>query len=451
VKLTAEDRGTVAFGAWVFALLAVLFGFVALWLSGRALTRADDARAAAELGGSATRVSLTEFAISPAMLHPGTDGKLVVVNEGKVEHDLAIKGTDLRTPKLAPGESAALDVGDLDDGTFEAFCTVAGHEGAGMRATVMVGSGSGASSVQRKLSRAANDAADRRMQEPIDEFVAQLTKGPNTKGVGNRPLPPTILPDGTKEFELTAEVIDWEVSPGQVVKAWAYNRQVPGPLIQVEPGDRVRVILHNKLPESTSIHFHGLLTPNSQDGVPGITQDPVKPGQTFVYEFVARGPAVGMYHSHHHADHQVPDGLLGAFLIGRQPRPPGVEVTQEIPMVLNDAGVIGLTLNGKSFPATAPIIARRDQWVEIHYFNEGLQIHPMHLHGLPQLVVAKDGFALPQPYLTDTLNVAPGERYSVLVQATEPGVWAFHCHILTHAERPDGRMFGMVTAFIVEE
>jgi FtsP/CotA-like multicopper oxidase with cupredoxin domain len=155
-----------------------------------------------------------------------------------------------------------------------------------------------------------------------------------------------------------------------------------------------------------------------------------------------------MYHSHHHAEHQVPDGLIGALLIGDEPVPAGVTVSQEVPMVLNDAGVIGLTLNGKSFPATAPVIAKRGEWVEIHYMNEGLQIHPMHLHGLPQLVIAKDGFPI-TPYQADTISVAPGERYTVLVHATDPGVWAWHCHILTHAERADG-MFGMVTTFIVQ-
>ena len=120
-------------------------------------------------------------------------------------------------------------------------------------------------------------------------------------------------------------------------------------------------------------------------------------------------------------------------------------------MVLNDAGAIGLSLNGKSFPATAPVMAAPGETVEIHYFNEGLQIHPMHLHGIPQLVVAKDGFPLPQPYTVDTLNVAPGERYTVIVQPTEEhkGVWAYHCHILNHAERDTG-MFGMVTTFIVQ-
>jgi FtsP/CotA-like multicopper oxidase with cupredoxin domain len=139
---------------------------------------------------------------------------------------------------------------------------------------------------------------------------------------------------------------------------------------------------------------------------------------------------------------------MGAFLIGDEPVPAGVAVSQEVPMVLNDAGVIGLMLNGKSFPATAPVVAKQGQWVEVHYMSEGLQIHPMHLHGLPQLVIAKDGFPI-APYQVDTLSVAPGERSTVLVHATDPGVWAWHCHILTHAERADG-MFGMVTTFIVQ-
>jgi FtsP/CotA-like multicopper oxidase with cupredoxin domain len=187
------------------------------------------------------------------------------------------------------------------------------------------------------------------------------------------------------------------------------------------------------------------------DGVPDVTQPPVKPDEEFVYEFVAERSQVSMYHSHHHAEHQVPDGLLGVLLVGDVPLPNGREpVTQEIPMVLNDAGVIGLTLNGKSFPATAPIIGRPGETVQIHYYNEGLQIHPMHLHGLVQTVIAKDGLPV-APFEVDTLNVAPGERWTVLVtpRADQGGVWAFHCHILTHAERDDG-MFGMVTTYVVQ-
>ena len=121
-------------------------------------------------------------------------------------------------------------------------------------------------------------------------------------------------------------------------------------------------------------------------------------------------------------------------------------------MVLNDAGVIGLSLNGKAYPATAPISAKPGDAILVHYYNEGLMAHPMHLHHVPQLVVAKDGFPLAQPYLVDTLNVAPGERYSVLLLPTtaDIGVWAWHCHILNHAENDDG-LFGMVTALIVAD
>jgi FtsP/CotA-like multicopper oxidase with cupredoxin domain len=263
-------------------------------------------------------------------------------------------------------------------------------------------------------------------------------------------MTPTVLPDGTKEFVLTAAVTDWEVSPGKTVQAWTYNGTVPGPTIAVDPGDHVRVVLDNQLPQSTAIHFHGITVPNDMDGVPDITQAPVKPGETFTYDFVAaQSQEVGMYHSHHHAEHQVPDGLMGAFLVGSEPVPAGVTVAQQVPMVLNDAGVIGLSLNGKSFPATAPVVAKLGDWVEIQYMNEGLQIHPMHLHGMPQLVIAKDGYPVPAPYDVDTLDVAPGERYTVLVHATAPGVWAWHCHILSHAESDQG-MFGMVTAFVVQ-
>jgi FtsP/CotA-like multicopper oxidase with cupredoxin domain len=186
------------------------------------------------------------------------------------------------------------------------------------------------------------------------------------------------------------------------------------------------------------------------DGVPDITQPPIKPGDSFTYDFTIREPMVGMYHSHHDAQLQVPNGLLGAFYAGSMPLPAGTPTpVVDQPLVLNDAGVIGFSLNGKSFPATAPIVAKPGDWIKIDYMNEGMQVHPMHLHGMPQLVIAKDGYPSPTPHLEDTVLVAPGERISVLVHATEPGVWAWHCHILPHAERSTG-MFGMVTAMIVE-
>jgi FtsP/CotA-like multicopper oxidase with cupredoxin domain len=117
-------------------------------------------------------------------------------------------------------------------------------------------------------------------------------------------------------------------------------------------------------------------------------------------------------------------------------------------MVLNDAGVIGLSLNGKSFPATEPYAIKNGEWFIVHYFNEGLQSHPMHLHQFPQIVIARDGLPLDSPYAADTISVAPGERVTVLVKAEKAGTWVWHCHILNHVERDEG-MFGMVTAVIV--
>ncbi len=456
VPRAGEERDPRGFGVAtsMFTLLTAVLALAALAVAGSAFSKSNDAETSAA-AANGPKVSEVEFALSPTTISGGD--VITVSNDGKVVHNLAIKGTDLITDDLQPGDATSLDVSGLADGSYEMYCKIPGHRDAGMRGTLTVGSGgghaghseSGSAGADAKTLLAGNDDSDARMKQPVDTYVAQLESGANTDGVGNVPMEPKILADGTKEFTLTAEVIDWEVEPGKTVRAWAYNRMVPGPLIRVSTGDKVRVVLDNQLPQSTAIHFHGIDVPNAMDGVPDITQPPVKPGEKFVYEFVANGPAVGMYHSHHHAEHQIPDGLAGAFIIDDLPVPAGVVVSQRVPMVLNDAGVIGLSLNGKSFPATAPVIAKQGEWVLVDYMNEGLQIHPMHLHGLPQVVIAKDGFPVPQPYSMDTVNVAPGERYSVLVHATNLGVWAWHCHILTHAERDTG-MFGMVTTFIVQ-
>lgn len=286
-------------------------------------------------------------------------------------------------------------------------------------------------------------AMDAAMRERTLQFPAK------TKGLGGQPLAPKVLADGTKQFTLTTKIVDWEVEPGKVVKAWTYNGTVPGPTIRVDVGDKVSVVLRNELPESTVLHLHGVRIPNAIDGVPDITQEAVEPGKSYTYTFTASREAVGMYHSHHNAQSQVPNGLAGAFFVGDMPLPSGVRVAQDIPMMLNDSGVIGFSLNGKSFPATAPIVAKRGEHVLVHYFNEGAMVHPMHLHGLDQLVVAKDGYPLDAPYYADTVLVGPGERYSVLVTADLKGTWAWHCHILSHAETEKG-MFGMVTAMLVQ-
>jgi FtsP/CotA-like multicopper oxidase with cupredoxin domain len=290
--------------------------------------------------------------------------------------------------------------------------------------------------------RARADQMDAMHEKGVKAFPAK------TAGKGNQPLTPRMV-GGVKVFDMTCSKIQWEVEPGRSVEAWAYNGQVPGPQIRVREGDRIRMNVKNELDQSTAVHFHGLELPNDQDGVPFITQPPIKPGESFTYEFVVPNAGSHMYHSHHNAAQQVGMGLLGAFIVEPRDARNEPKVDVDYVMVLND-GYHGFTLNGKSFPATEPVVAKLGQTVRIRFMNEGMMIHPMHLHGVHMTVIAKDGWDQPAPWKCDTLNVAPGERWDVLVRATNPGVWAFHCHILPHAESEHG-MLGMVTALIVEK
>jgi len=293
----------------------------------------------------------------------------------------------------------------------------------------------------KKTPRELADEMDAMHESGVKAFPAK------TEGKGNQLLAPRLVA-GVKVFDLTAREMEWEVEPGKKVKAWAYNGQVPGPQIRVREGDRVRITLKNELPESTAIHFHGLEVPNDQDGVPFITQPPIKPGESHTYEFTVPNPGSHMYHSHHNAATQTMLGMLGAFIV--EPKRPTAAEKADVDyvMILND-GPHGYTFNGKSFPATEPIVATRGQRLRIRYMNEGMMIHPMHLHGMHMTVIAKDGWDQPAPWKCDTLNVAPGERWDVIVKCNNPGTWAFHCHILPHAESPHG-MMGMVTALIVK-
>lgn len=445
------------------ALAALCFGVIAVYVA------ADDgtstgASTSATAASEPVPVTLGDLFIEPEELEvPEGDVTFAVSNEGSSPHDLTIEEIGVKTPEIAGGASATLQAGRLEAGEYTIYCSIPGHRPAGMEAKLTVtevGGIEGAASTATAGHSAAGgghepgmdmsgatatdwEEMDRLMTESVAAYPAE------TEGVGGQLLEPTVLPDGTKEFDLTAEVVEWEVEPGKLVEAWTYNGTVPAPTIKVDVGDKVRVVLQNDLPISTDIHWHGIKVPFDQDGVAPLTQAFIEPGQEYVYEFTADHLAVGMYHPHHHGFETVPNGMLGSFLVGDLPLPDGAVPAQELSMVLNDAGTIGFALNGKSFPATAPIVVNEGDSVLVHYMNEGLTAHPMHLHRLDQLVVAKDGFPLASPYLADTVNVAPGERYSVLVKAEEKGTWAWHCHILTHAERDDG-MFGMVTTMIVQ-
>jgi FtsP/CotA-like multicopper oxidase with cupredoxin domain len=287
---------------------------------------------------------------------------------------------------------------------------------------------------------------DAHHKQGVLDFL-QNQKTPLTKGKGNQPLQPTIE-NGVKVFRLTVDEVQWETTPGNVQAARGYNGAVPGPILRATEGETVRIIVTNNLKESTAVHWHGLYVPNKMDGVPFVTQDPIKSGAAFTYEFTLRNPGTHRYHSHHNALDQVNRGLLGAFIVDPKDKSTYPRYDREYVMVLNDLH-LGFTINGKGFPATDAVAAKKGERVLIRWLNEGIMNHPMHLHGMPMQVFMKDGWPINPPQICDTLDVAPGNRYDTLIEATEPGLWAFHCHILSHVESPEG-MFGLVTVFVVE-
>ena len=272
-------------------------------------------------------------------------------------------------------------------------------------------------------------------------------------GYGNQPLEPTLDGD-TKAFQLTIDPIQHRIDAVKdPIDALGFNSTWPGPLLRVVEGERIRATFLNRLDETTGIHFHGQNLPNAMDGVPHVTQEPIQPGAEFTYEFIASPAGSHMYHSHHNATDQVGRGLLGAFIV--DPADPAKRydqlygATQDIVWISNDA-LGGFTINGRGFPATAPIVAARGETIVIRFMNEGVMMHPWHLHGMPMRVVARDGHPLgTAEFMCDTLGVNPGERWDVVITCDNPGAWAFHCHILSHAEGRDG-MFGMVTALVVQ-
>jgi manganese oxidase len=424
---------------------------------------ARPSQSTAELAAAASAsfdVSLTDaLKIEPEMIDAPADTPLTfnVTNDGASQHSFAVLAGDqtYETELLDGGATATLEVPGLAAGDYTTECTAPGHAAAGMKGMLMVSAGAEQAagfSPAATPSMTAKQMADAH-KAGVDAFVAQLTDGPNTDGVGNQPLKPTI-DHGVKTFELTVSQIKWEATPGNFVDAMAFNGQVPGPEIRVNPGDRVRFFIRNQMDQPFALHFHGLTLPNAMDGVPFITQDPVMPGDSWTYHFtITDPPGMYVYHSHFNSAEQVGEGLYGALIVapkGGWTSAYGVQPDVESTLFVGD-GPLGFVLNGKGFPATSPIIAKRGDWVLIHMANDGELLHPMHLHGFHFEIVGEDGFPLSASnrYMADTLVVAPGSRFDILVHATNAGVWAFHCHILSHVEGPSG-MFGMVTALIVQ-
>jgi FtsP/CotA-like multicopper oxidase with cupredoxin domain len=224
---------------------------------------------------------------------------------------------------------------------------------------------------------------------------------------GDQTLPPRIE-NGVKVFDLEESVIRWNILPYKRVVAYAINRQVPGPRLRVVEGDRIRINMHNRLPETTTIHWHGLIVPNAMDGPADITQEPIRPGGTYTYEFIVRQSGTYLYHTHDHPDRQQALGLYGALIIDpkKNPSPPQLDLEHTIqlqewleregltyPAMLMEGGLPNFfTINGKAYPSTETIRMKLGQRILIRFIGTHNNfIHPMHIHGGPFRIIATDG------------------------------------------------------------
>jgi FtsP/CotA-like multicopper oxidase with cupredoxin domain len=303
------------------------------------------------------------------------------------------------------------------------------------------------------------------MTAPIEAESANAPRAP-ADAKGGQPLA-FKLENGIKVFELTAKPVKWAILQDVTVTAWTYNGTAPGPMIRVTEGDKVRVVVKNDLPEPTTVHWHGVQVPNAMDGVPDVTQKPIKPGETFTYEFEAKPAGTFWYHSHVDGDVQVSVGLYAPFII--EPKnPTGSQPDVDVTLMLGEWRSVGgktyaampmggmepnyFTINGKAFPATETINVKKGQRVRLRFVGTGQFIHPMHLHGMAFKVVATDGWPVPEAaQLTkDTLSIAPGERYDVEFVADSPGQWMLHCHILHHTTNNNVEPGGLMLMVNVE-
>ena len=298
------------------------------------------------------------------------------------------------------------------------------------------------------------------LPEPVIQTDARTAPPLLPRGVtgAGRPYDPVVtlngwtapwrMRHGVKEFHLVAEPVEREIAPGMVARLWGYNGQSPGPTIEVVEGDRVRIFVTNRLPEHTSIHWHGQRLPNGMDGVGGLTQPQIPPGKTFVYEFVARRPGTFMYHPHADEMVQMAMGMMG-FLVVHPRDPKLMRVDRDFVFLINaydiDPGsatprVNTMTdfnlwsWNSRVFPGIDHLAVRKGDRVRIRIGNLTMTNHPIHLHGYDFEVTGTDGGWVPKSarWPEVTTDVAVGQMRAIEFTAHEPGDWAFHCHKSHH-------------------
>src|SRR5450432_3247247 len=286
------------------------------------------------------------------------------------------------------------------------------------------------------------------------EEQASLGKKPAENGHLEKRVP-MITPDvpdlpfemdgDVRVFRLKAEPLKQKIAPFKIIDVWGFNGSCPGPTIQVIQGDRVRVILENGLPESTSMHWHGLELPIEQDDVPYISQKPIAPGGTYTYEFRVHQEGTFFYHAHSAMQEMI--GLIGMF-IAHPEKAYSPHAEHDYGIVLQEWAVLPgntvpntaameynwLTFNGVSAPATTPLIARLGSRVRLRFVNLGMDHHPIHLHGHQFVITGTEGGRAPETtwYPTNTVLVGVAQAKIVEFEAKYPGTWMIHCHLPHH-------------------
>ena len=251
-----------------------------------------------------------------------------------------------------------------------------------------------------------------------------------------------------KEFHLVAEPVIRELSPGMKGRLWGYNGQSPGPTIECVEGDQLRIFVTNKLPENTTVHWHGQILPNGMDGVGGLTQPHIPPGKTFVYEFIARKSGTFMYHPHSDEMVQMAMGMMGFFVV--HPRDPKfMPVDRDFVFLLNAFDIDPGTLvpkvntmldfniwcwNSRVFPGIDPLVVRKNDRVRIRFGNLTMTNHPIHMHGYDFEVTCTDGgWTRPESRWPEvTVDCAVGQMRAFEFTAEHEGDWAIHCHKSHH-------------------
>ncbi len=311
----------------------------------------------------------------------------------------------------------------------------------------------------RETTAAAN--RDKPLMERIDP------KPTHPPGEAGKDYTPVVTPNnmalpwkivgGVKVYHLIAEEVEHEFAPGLKAKCWGYNGHVHGPTIEAVEGDRVRIYVTNKLPAGTSVHWHGLLLPNGMDGVAGLNQKVIKPGETFRYEWTLRQHGTHMYHSHHDEMTQMALGTVGLFII--HPRNPKTRPDRDFALMTHEWKIdVGtsrpnpnemldfniFTFNAKMFPGTEPMVAKLGDRVKIRIVNlSAMSHHPIHLHGYQFKITETDGGQIAESaqHVETSALTAVGQARAIEFVADEPGDWAMHCHMTHHVMTQMGDEF----------